>query len=639
MSLANNAQRTAGREAAATGRSRAGRGATDGLVVLTRDAALLQTVQRVAVGHGHDCSIIHSEPDLASQLTADHAGVAIIDAAAVSTPIAALTQKLAAQFPGLVLIVAGDARDQAALAAHVTTGTVHRFLHRPVSDERVRTFVDSAWRRHDHEPPMLRRAAAASITGSHTQLAPPSSRNDTRIRVAAIAVGVLVVAGVGVWLFTSGDEPATPAAAPQAPASDDTYRQAASPVPATASVAEFDRLLADAERALATENVDEAERLAAAAGALEPDHPRVAFVVAQIGQERERILLTRAREAAATGDVEAAIAVLEAGGTRDSTLVDETRRELEQQRVDSRVADFLQRSRERRTAGALIDPPQNNARFFVESALALAPQDAGVLEARRQLADQMIAAARTSIEGGQLDGAERMLAAAGDSGASRATLAPVRRSLEAARTAARGEAVSSLFERFQQRLENGQVVEPANDSAKHWLARLVATDPQHASTREARRAFAERALASGRESARRGDLAAGDNWIMEARAAGAPAEGMAALERELSAARAEAARRNSVVSASSLTRVRYVEPKYPRQALERGTEGWVDLEFTVGTDGTVGNVTVVRAEPAGVFDAAASASLSRWRFRPVMVDGRPVDQRARVRLQFDVAED
>ena len=124
MSLANNAQRATGREAA-TGRSGAGRGAADGLVVLTRDAALLQTVQRVAIGHGHDCSIIQSEPDLASQLAADHAGVAIIDAAAVSTPIATLTQNLSAQFPELVLIVAGDARDQAALAAHVTRSEEH----------------------------------------------------------------------------------------------------------------------------------------------------------------------------------------------------------------------------------------------------------------------------------------------------------------------------------------------------------------------------------------------------------------------------------------------------------------------------------------------------------------------------------
>ncbi len=631
MSLANNAQRTAGREAV-TARSRAGRRSSDDLVVLTRDAALLQTVQRVAVGQGHDCSIIHSEPDLASQLAADRAGVAIIDAAAVSTPIATLTQQLAAQFPDLVLIVAGDARDQAALTAHVTTGTVHRFLHRPVSDERVKLFVESAWRRHDHEPPpILAHASAPAVTASQGYAA--------RIRLAAIAVGALLIGGTGIWIFMSGDDASTPVANPSTPAGTETYRQATSAAAPGAGATEIDRLLADAERALVAENVDEAERLAAAAGELQPDHVRVAFVVAQIGKERERVLLTRAREAAASGDVEGALAVLETGGERDSTLVDETRRELEQQRVESRVADFLGRAEERRAAGALIEPAQNNARFFVESALALAPQDARVLETRRRLSEQILARARAAIEGGELDSADRMLAAAGDSGVARATLAPLRKSLEAARTAARGEAVRSLYARFEQRLRDGQLVEPASDSAKHWLARLVATDAQHDSTRQARRAFADRALESGRAAAGRGDFAAGDTWIAEARAAGAPAEGMAALQRELSAARAEAARRDSVVSASSLTRVRYVEPKYPRQALEKGTEGWVDLEFTVGTNGTVGNVTVVRSEPAGVFDAAASSSLARWRFRPVLVDGRPVDQRARVRMQFDVAED
>jgi protein TonB len=596
----------------------------------------------VAIGHGHDCSIIESEPDLATQLAADHAGVAIIDAAAVSTPIATLTQKLSAQFPELVLIVAGDARDQAALAAAVTTGTVHRFLHRPVSDERVKLFVDSAWRRHDHEPsPMLAHAAtaAAPTAAGAPSYAPGTQGWEARVRVAGIALAVVLVGGIALWIFTSRDEPVQPGSSASGPAASDTYRQASSAIPADAADSEFGRLLGESERALVAENVDEAERLASAAAVLQPDHPRVAFVVAQIGKERERILLTRAREAAATGDVEGAIAVLEAGGARDSTLVNETRRELEQQRVESRIEEFLERAQERRAAGALIDPPQNNARFFVESAVALAPQDATVLQARRELADLLIARAKAAIDAGEVEGAERWIAAAGDTGATRAALTPVRRSLEAARAAARGEAVSELADRFQQRLAAGQLIEPATDSAKHWLARLVATDAQHESTREARRAFADRVLEFGRDATRRGDFAAGEAWMVEARAAGAPAEGIAGLERQLTAARAEAARRDSVVSASSLTRVRYVEPKFPRQALEQGTEGWVELEFTVGTDGTVGNVTVVRSEPAGVFDAAAATSLSRWRFRPVMADGRPVDQRARVRLQFDVADE
>ncbi|MGH8310028.1 MAG: energy transducer TonB, partial [Steroidobacteraceae bacterium] len=60
----------------------------------------------------------------------------------------------------------------------------------------------------------------------------------------------------------------------------------------------------------------------------------------------------------------------------------------------------------------------------------------------------------------------------------------------------------------------------------------------------------------------------------------------------------------------------------------------VQLEFIVRADGSVGNVAVVKSEPAGVFDAAAVNAVRKWRYRPVVHDGAPVEQRARVRIRF-----
>jgi periplasmic protein TonB len=58
-------------------------------------------------------------------------------------------------------------------------------------------------------------------------------------------------------------------------------------------------------------------------------------------------------------------------------------------------------------------------------------------------------------------------------------------------------------------------------------------------------------------------------------------------------------------------------PKYPPDAYRSGTQGEVQVEFTVGTDGSVSNARVVRATPPRVFDREALSAVKRWRFQPV----------------------
>ena len=81
-----------------------------------------------------------------------------------------------------------------------------------------------------------------------------------------------------------------------------------------------------------------------------------------------------------------------------------------------------------------------------------------------------------------------------------------------------------------------------------------------------------------------------------------------------------------------------VEPQYPRRALMAGTEGHVTMEFTIERDGSVSDVTVIEAEPPGVFNAEAVRALMRWRFRPHVVDGEPRARRARQTIHFSLDE-
>ncbi|MGZ8182917.1 MAG: TonB family protein [Methylobacter sp.] len=77
-----------------------------------------------------------------------------------------------------------------------------------------------------------------------------------------------------------------------------------------------------------------------------------------------------------------------------------------------------------------------------------------------------------------------------------------------------------------------------------------------------------------------------------------------------------------------------VPPKYPARAADRHIEGWVKIEFTITTDGTVDDAVVVEAEPAEVFDDAALKAIRQWTFKEKIVNGVAVQQRAVQTLQF-----
>jgi protein TonB len=92
-----------------------------------------------------------------------------------------------------------------------------------------------------------------------------------------------------------------------------------------------------------------------------------------------------------------------------------------------------------------------------------------------------------------------------------------------------------------------------------------------------------------------------------------------------------------VIDAAKLVLVKSVPPEYPRQAREAATEGWVELEFTVGASGQVTDLSVRAGSPRGVFDNAAIAAVSQWRYKPVVAGAGPITQRARIRIRFTLA--
>jgi protein TonB len=69
-----------------------------------------------------------------------------------------------------------------------------------------------------------------------------------------------------------------------------------------------------------------------------------------------------------------------------------------------------------------------------------------------------------------------------------------------------------------------------------------------------------------------------------------------------------------------------VNPQYPSRALLAGVEGWVHLEFTVTTAGTVKDVTVLDADPRGYFEKSAEQAVLKYKYKPKIEDGAPVER-------------
>ena len=80
-----------------------------------------------------------------------------------------------------------------------------------------------------------------------------------------------------------------------------------------------------------------------------------------------------------------------------------------------------------------------------------------------------------------------------------------------------------------------------------------------------------------------------------------------------------------------------IQPDYPIQARQKGIEGWVDVKFTVGADGSVRNPVVVNAQPKKIFDRAAIQAVKGWKYNPKIEDGRAVERKGlKVRIRFQL---
>jgi len=68
-----------------------------------------------------------------------------------------------------------------------------------------------------------------------------------------------------------------------------------------------------------------------------------------------------------------------------------------------------------------------------------------------------------------------------------------------------------------------------------------------------------------------------------------------------------------------------VAPIYPRRAQTRGISGYCIVEYTVTKTGSIRDPQAVDCQPSGVFESASVRAAEKFKYKPRVVDGEPIE--------------
>ena len=244
----------------------------------------------------------------------------------------------------------------------------------------------------------------------------------------------------------------------------------------------------------------------------------------------------------------------------------------------------------------LYAPAGNNAMEYYLALRDKSPNDPAVSSALTDLMPYTLIATEQSINRDDFAEAQRLYALIEKTDPKAPALPRLKQSI--------ADAQASLAQRTAD--ATARTEEDAKKQADLEKQRLA--DQQKAQLLAAQQ-LAEQQAATAKAAA---DKAAADKAAADKAAADKAAADRAAAQR--------AAAQNPPAQAAASNELRPIStpsPSYPRDAYRDGTSGEVQVEFTVGTDGSVTSARVVRADPPRVFDREALSAVKRWKFQPV----------------------
>lgn len=294
----------------------------------------------------------------------------------------------------------------------------------------------------------------------------------------------------------------------------------------------------------------------------------------------------------------------------------------------------------------LIDPHNDSAASYLEEARQSGVSSPALQAQNQEFIKRAMQAARAAIDQRRYGDADRYLTELHDCGAAGQGLAGLQHDLNAARSQPAHDKSDQpqFLDLARNRLAQGNVTEPDNDSAFYYVNQLRAVDPQNAGLPQLLSAVQQKMLERSREAldAVPADLVKAEALLRQAKSLGDSTDLVALNERLLEAKLkpdGALAPPGSMpeVAEISLTRLKPLQLDYPRRALAHEIEGWVEIGYTVTPKGKVVDVKALRADPAGMFEQAATDAVVHLSYKPVIKDGTPIAVTTKVRVAFRLA--
>jgi TonB family protein len=501
----------------------------------------------------------------------------------------------------------------------------------------------------------------------------------TRTVVVAGSVALAVIAAGTFWFFTHGSHAPAPGSAPPATGASGRDQAAAAPsVVAETSLVQgkVDELLERArlamhERRFSEPAGDNALLYYRSAAATDPANAeahdglqRVAGVLA--GRFEEALNAGRMDEAAATlasfksaapGDARAApfeqrlyaaqIARAIADGNLDHAAavvhqaqqsgvvaaeqIAHWRTDLARRQEDAKVQRLAGLIDDRIRDGKLVEG-DDSALTYLQQLETAAPGNSATQRTTRDLVSACLHKAREAALAKNNSEEDRWVAAARSAGAKAADINAFQKELASVRAKAAQAESERLLQLARDRLHDGRLTDPAQDSAAGYLTQVQTSDPANAALAEAGRELAKALLDRARAAVLAGKSADGD--LAQAKRWGADPNELAAVTQLQPSAKPAPV--DTAALAANLKRLRGAPPDYPPNALQQRVVGSVMVEFTVNTKGEPRDIHVVESTPPQVFDQAAINAVRHWRYAPMIVNGSAVEVPVKTRMRFEL---
>lgn len=410
------------------------------------------------------------------------------------------------------------------------------------------------------------------------------------------------------------------------------YRSALAADPANAEARDgltrvASALVAHFEEALTGSRFEEAAVTLANFKIASPDDPRT-------NPLEQRLYAAEIARALADGNTERANAYLhqaQQSPALSPDLLGRWRVEIARHQEDARVQQLGSLVDERIRDGRLIEG-DDSAKAYLGQLTTSAAGSPVTEHATRDLINAELRRAREAALAKNSADSDRWLTEARALGLKPAELAAFQKDLSGARQKVAASESDHTLGLARERLQDGRLTEPAQDSAAYYLTQLQTSDPTNAGLIDASHSLAKALLDRARGEVLAGKPADAD--LAQARQWGADPSDVQAVQQLLVPKAAPTI--DPATLADSLKRTRTVAPDYPPEALTRRLTGTVTLQFTVDKRGTTRDVRVIEATSPGVFDQAAVYAVRSWRYQPMMVNGAAVEVPVTTRVRFEL---